>query len=109
MQICPTPHSSFPTPPSSKALKIKPLLNLTSALMRRFSWKSHPFRLLLYLEWILLGIAVLMVFSPHPPMHPPPPHPPFDAPPPLFPTPSPHRQPLPYRLTNRFRLPSLRC
>ncbi|WP_244532994.1 sensor histidine kinase [Geitlerinema sp. PCC 9228] len=35
--------------------------------------QSHPFRLLLYLEWILLGIALLMVFFslplPHPPHH----------------------------------------
>jgi signal transduction histidine kinase len=35
-------------------------------------WKKHPFPLLFYLEWILLGIALLAVFStfrihPHPP------------------------------------------
>ena len=33
------------------------------------SWLKHPFRLLLYLEWILLGIALLGAFSfviPHP-------------------------------------------
>ena len=37
---------------------------------------NHPFQLLLYLEWILLGIAVLALFSPlllHPPHHRPPP------------------------------------
>lgn len=28
-----------------------------------YEWKKHPFRLLLYLEWILLGIAFLAVFS----------------------------------------------
>jgi signal transduction histidine kinase len=49
--------------------------------MGRFlGWKSyvnHPFHLLLYLEWILLGIAVLATFAP-PPHIPPlaPPHPP---------------------------------
>ncbi|NEO98879.1 MAG: sensor histidine kinase [Symploca sp. SIO2E9] len=32
--------------------------------MRKLLPKNHPFRLLLYLEWILLGIAVLAVFSP---------------------------------------------
>ena len=26
-------------------------------------WQKHPFRLLLYLEWILLGIALLTAFS----------------------------------------------
>jgi signal transduction histidine kinase len=31
--------------------------------MPRFAWKQHPFRLLLYLEWILLGIALLALFS----------------------------------------------
>ena len=35
-------------------------------------WHKHPFRLLLYLEWILLGIALLAAFSvliPHPRHH----------------------------------------
>ena len=35
-------------------------------------WHKHPFRLLLYLEWILLGIALLTSFSfvfPHPRHH----------------------------------------
>lgn len=32
--------------------------------MQRFHWNNHPFRLLLYLEWILLGIAVLTVLTP---------------------------------------------
>ena len=35
-------------------------------------WHKHPFRLLLYLEWILLGIALLTAFSgriPHPHHH----------------------------------------
>lgn len=46
--------------------------------MQRLSRDSHPFRLLLILEWILLGIAVLAIFSPHArmmpfPRHPPPP------------------------------------
>ncbi|MDJ0534036.1 MAG: sensor histidine kinase [Xenococcaceae cyanobacterium MO_207.B15] len=31
--------------------------------MSKLVWKQHPFRLLLYLEWILLGIALLTVFS----------------------------------------------
>ncbi len=31
---------------------------------------NHPFRLLLYLEWILLAIAVLTAFSPVPPLYP---------------------------------------
>lgn len=31
--------------------------------MQRLSWKKHPFRLLFYLELILLGIAFLAVFS----------------------------------------------
>jgi signal transduction histidine kinase len=40
--------------------------------MARFIWKKHPFALLLYLEWILLGISLLAAFSglghhPHPP------------------------------------------
>ncbi|NER32180.1 MAG: sensor histidine kinase, partial [Symploca sp. SIO1C4] len=39
--------------------------------MHKFLPKNHPFRLLLYLEWILLGIAVLAVFSPLPFPHPP--------------------------------------
>lgn len=50
--------------------------------MQWFRWKNHPFRLLLYLEWVLLGIAVVAAFSPHhlpPPPHHlhPPPHPPL--------------------------------
>ena len=35
-------------------------------------WHKHPFRLLLYLEWVLLGIALLATFSlviPHPRHH----------------------------------------
>lgn len=35
-------------------------------------WHKHPFRLLLYLEWVLLGIALLAAFSvfiPHPRHH----------------------------------------
>lgn len=35
-------------------------------------WQKHPFRLLLYVEWVLLGIALLatLTFSlPHPPSH----------------------------------------
>ncbi len=35
-------------------------------------WQKHPFRLLLYLEWVLLGIALLAIFSsviPHPRHH----------------------------------------
>lgn len=39
--------------------------------MPRLFGIKHPFRLLLYLEWILLGIAILAVFSS---LHPPPPH-----------------------------------
>ena len=49
-------------------------LHLASAHMERFPWQKHPFRLLLYLEWILLGIALLAVLSPlfhkpPPPLH----------------------------------------
>lgn len=42
--------------------------------MKRLRGYSHPFRLLLYLEWILLGIAILAVFTParSPFLHPPP-------------------------------------
>ena len=35
-------------------------------------WQKHPFRLLLYLEWVLLGISLLAAFSlviPHPRHH----------------------------------------
>lgn len=39
--------------------------------MQWFRRPNHPFRLLLYLEWILLTIAVLTAFSPIPPPHPP--------------------------------------
>ncbi|MEA5496671.1 sensor histidine kinase [Limnoraphis robusta Tam1] len=35
--------------------------------MQWFRKHNHPFRLLLYLEWILLAIAVLTAFSPFPP------------------------------------------
>ncbi|MDJ0733682.1 MAG: sensor histidine kinase [Nostocaceae cyanobacterium] len=35
--------------------------------MQRLIWKKHPFRLLFYLELILLGIALLAAFSPLPP------------------------------------------
>jgi hypothetical protein len=40
--------------------------------MARFIWKKHPFALLLYLEWTLIGISLLAAFSglihhPHPP------------------------------------------
>ena len=41
--------------------------------MQRPLWQKHPFRLLLYLEWILLGIALLTVLSPL--LHRPPPPP----------------------------------
>lgn len=44
--------------------------------MQRFFRHSHPFHLLLYLEWILLGIALLALFSPM-----------------LLPPPRPHRPP----------------
>ncbi|NEQ30737.1 MAG: sensor histidine kinase [Leptolyngbya sp. SIO4C5] len=41
--------------------------------MQQLARDRHPFRLLLYLEWILLSIAVLAAFSPllfsHPPKH----------------------------------------
>ncbi|MCG8367860.1 MAG: sensor histidine kinase [Pseudanabaenales cyanobacterium] len=40
--------------------------------MKRFLWEKHPFPLLLYLEWILLGAALLATLS----FLPPPPHPP---------------------------------
>lgn len=44
-------------------------------MSRLIQLQTHPFRLLLYLEWILLGITVLVEFTlPHPP--PPPPLPP---------------------------------
>ena len=44
--------------------------------MQRFFRHSHPFHLLLYLEWILLGIAAIAVFS-HILPPPPDPHRPF--------------------------------
>ena len=31
--------------------------------MYQLVWKKHPFKLLLYLEWILLGIALLTIFT----------------------------------------------
>lgn len=37
--------------------------------MQWFRKHNHPFRLLLYLEWILLAIAVLTAFSPLPPIY----------------------------------------
>ncbi|MEB3281795.1 MAG: sensor histidine kinase [Lyngbya sp.] len=37
--------------------------------MQWFRRPNHPFRLLLYLEWILLAIALLTAFSPLPPPH----------------------------------------
>ena len=42
--------------------------------MAKLLWKKHPFRLLLYLEWVLLGIVLLASFSlflthPHHPFH----------------------------------------
>ena len=40
--------------------------------MAKLLWKKHPFRLLLYLEWVLLGIVLLASFSlllPHPHRH----------------------------------------
>ena len=40
-------------------------------MLRRFHRSRHPFRLLLYLEWILLAIATLAILSPFP--GPPPP------------------------------------
>lgn len=39
--------------------------------MSGFSRHTHPFRLLLVLEWILLGIALLALFSPLTVLHPP--------------------------------------
>ncbi|EAW35801.1 sensor histidine kinase [Lyngbya sp. PCC 8106] len=39
--------------------------------MHWFRKPNHPFRLLLYLEWILLAIAGLTAFSPIPPPYPP--------------------------------------
>ncbi len=39
--------------------------------MPRFSFKDHPFQILLYLEWILLGIAILATLSPFPTVQPP--------------------------------------
>ena len=36
------------------------------------NWRKHPFKLLLYLEWVLLGIALIAMFSgliPHPRHH----------------------------------------
>ena len=46
--------------------------------MQRLFWEKHPFPLLLYLEWTLLGAALLatLSFFPHPP-HPPYPNPNF--------------------------------
>ena len=40
--------------------------------MQRFLWEKHPFPLLLYLEWTLLGAALLatLAFLPHPPRSP---------------------------------------
>ena len=34
--------------------------------MAKLLWKKHPFRLLLYLEWVLLGIVLLVLLIPHP-------------------------------------------
>ena len=34
--------------------------------MAKLLWKKHPFRLLLYLEWVLLGIVLLTSLIPHP-------------------------------------------
>ncbi len=53
---------------------------------------EHPFHTLLYLEWILLGIALLTTFAPppHVALHPfPPPPPPGGMPPPFPPKASP--------------------
>ena len=33
--------------------------------MAKLLWKKHPFRLLLYLEWVLLGIVLLTLLIPH--------------------------------------------
>jgi len=71
-------------------------------MARFFKWNSyfnHPFYLLLYLEWILLGIAVLATFAP-PPHVPPlrPPHPPHG----LGMPPPPPRMPSPPRHPSRF-------
>ena len=44
------------------------LLKVIDKLMFKLSWKQHPFHLLLYLEWILLGIVLLTIltmFLPH--------------------------------------------
>ncbi|MGF1603726.1 MAG: sensor histidine kinase [Thermosynechococcaceae cyanobacterium] len=40
-------------------------------MLRRFHRSPHPFRLLLYLEWILLAIATLVILSPFPSRPPP--------------------------------------
>lgn len=40
-------------------------------MSRRFSASRHPFRLLLYLEWILLAIAIIVISSPLPRRPPP--------------------------------------
>ena len=37
--------------------------------MAKLLWKKHPFRLLLYLEWVLLGIVLLASFRLHPHHH----------------------------------------
>ncbi len=36
-------------------------------MLQRFLKSNHPVRLLLYLEWVLLGIAMLTIFQPLPP------------------------------------------
>ncbi|MDJ0689913.1 MAG: sensor histidine kinase [Xenococcaceae cyanobacterium MO_188.B32] len=37
--------------------------------MAKLLWKKHPFRLLLYLEWVLLGIVLVASLIPHPHHH----------------------------------------
>ena len=37
--------------------------------MAKLLWKKNPFRLLLYLEWVLLGIVLLTSLIPHPHRH----------------------------------------
>ncbi|MGB7414412.1 MAG: sensor histidine kinase [Thermosynechococcaceae cyanobacterium] len=64
-------------------------------MLRRFHRSPHPFRLLLYLEWILLAIATLVILSPFPNRPPPS----FERPPEVRTIPVPH--------TGRFSPPEL--
>ncbi|MDY7015902.1 MAG: sensor histidine kinase [Cyanobacteriota bacterium] len=65
--------------------------------MGQLQWKKHPFRLLLYLEWILLGIALLAIFSAVFTAH--------HRPPPRFPIP--HRAPNVAMYRERFLFATL--